>query len=173
MNIVNAFHSKSYKFSIPQNINDFSNSSNQNYDNTSKSSGVSKVFNNLKINSKNDIFKEDAINQQIKRQDRDVNDMQIEEFAFEQSVSQTEQITIIGNKNEGKGKSKRIYSEDEKEDSTDNNKSKKIKLNINKANFQYIQRNYIADDDENDISNNPNLHSEDQDEFDIPEDGFE
>ncbi|PKC01870.1 hypothetical protein RhiirA5_455477 [Rhizophagus irregularis] len=113
--------------------------------------------------------------------------MQIEEFAFEQSVSQTEQITIIGNKNEGKGKSKRIYSgyydEDEKEDSTDNNKSKKIKLNINKdlnilykiilANFQYIQRNYIADDDENDISNNPNLHSEDQDEFDIPEDGFE
>ncbi|CAB4443748.1 unnamed protein product [Rhizophagus irregularis] len=168
-----AFHSKSYKFSIPQNINDFSNSSNQNYDNTSKSSSVSKVFNNLKINSKNDIFEEDAIKQQIKRQDRDVNDMQIEEFVSEQSVSQTEQITIIDNKNEGKGKSKRIYSEDEKEDSADNNKSKKIKLNSNKANFQYIQRNYIADDDENDISNNPNLHSEDQDEFEIPEDGFE
>ncbi|CAB4388748.1 unnamed protein product [Rhizophagus irregularis] len=103
------------------------------------------------------IFKEDAIKQQIKRQDRDVNDMQIEEFASEQSVSQTEQITIIDNKNEGKGKSKRIYSEDEKEDLTDDNKSKKIKLNSNKANFQYIQRNYIADDDE----------------FDIPEDGFE
>ncbi|PKK60924.1 kinase-like protein [Rhizophagus irregularis] len=118
-----AFHSKSYKFSIPQ----------------------------------NNIFKEDAIKQQIKRQDRDVNDMQIEEFASEQSVSQTEQITIIDNKNEGKGKSKRIYSEDEKEDLTDDNKSKKIKLNSNKANFQYIQRNYIADDDE----------------FDIPEDGFE
>ncbi|GBC11182.2 kinase-like domain-containing protein [Rhizophagus irregularis DAOM 181602=DAOM 197198] len=153
-----AFHSKSYKFSIPQNINDFSNSSNQNYDNTSKSNSVSKVFNNLKINSKNDIFKEDAIKQKIKRQDRDVNDMQIEEFAFEQSVSQTDQITIIDNNNEEKGKSKRIYS---------------IKLNINKANFQYIQRNYIADDDENDISNNPNLHSEGQDEFEIPEDGFE
>ncbi|EXX68739.1 hypothetical protein RirG_102410 [Rhizophagus irregularis DAOM 197198w] len=57
-----------------------------------------KVFNNLKINSKNDIFKEDAIKQKIKRQDRDVNDMQIEEFAFEQSVSQTDQITIIGKK---------------------------------------------------------------------------
>ncbi|UZO05310.1 uncharacterized protein OCT59_025667 [Rhizophagus irregularis] len=69
-----------------------------------------KVFNNLKINSKNDIFKEDAIKQKIKRQDRDVNDMQIEEFAFEQSVSQTDQITIIDNNNEEKGKSKRIYS---------------------------------------------------------------
>ncbi|CAB4443743.1 unnamed protein product [Rhizophagus irregularis] len=165
-----AFHSKSYKFSIPNNINDFNNSSNQS---TSKSNSISKVFNNLKINSKNDIFKEDAIQQQIKRQDSDVNDMQIEEFASEQSVSQTEQITIIDNKNEGKGKSKRIYSEDEKEDLTDDNKSKKIKLNSNKAKFQYIQRNYIADDDENDISNNPNLHSEDQDEFEIPEDGFE
>ncbi|PKB92007.1 hypothetical protein RhiirA5_446525, partial [Rhizophagus irregularis] len=64
---------------------------------------------------------------------------------------------------------------DEKEDLTDDNKSKKIKLNTtsNKAEFQYMQRNYIADDDENDISNNPNLHSEDQDEFEIPEDGFE
>ncbi|PKK71400.1 kinase-like protein [Rhizophagus irregularis] len=165
-----AFHSKSYKFSIPNNINDFNISNNQS---TSKSNSISKVFNNLKINSKNDIFKEDAIQQQIKRQDSDVNDMQIEEFASEQSVSQTEQITIIDNKNEGKGKSKRIYSEDEKEDLTDDNKSKKIKLNSNKANFQYIQRNYIADDDENDISNNPNLHSKDQDEFEIPEDGFE
>ncbi|CAB5308565.1 unnamed protein product [Rhizophagus irregularis] len=129
MNTVNeeqeAFHSKSYKFSIPNNINDFNNSSNQS---TSKSNSISKVFNNLKINSKNDIFKEDAIQQQIKRQDSDVNDMQIEEFASEQSVSQTEQITIIDNKNEGKGKSKRIYSEDEKEDLTDDNKSKKIKL---------------------------------------------
>ncbi|CAB4479743.1 unnamed protein product [Rhizophagus irregularis] len=120
-----AFHSKSYKFSIPNNINDFNNSSNQS---TSKSNSISKVFNNLKINLKNDIFKEDAIQQQIKRQDSDVNDMQIEEFASEQSVSQTEQITIIDNKNEGKGKSKRIYSEDEKEDLTDDNKSKKIKL---------------------------------------------
>ncbi|CAG8610191.1 18619_t:CDS:2, partial [Rhizophagus irregularis] len=64
----------------------------------------------LPKNIKIDIFKEDAIKQKIKRQDRDVNDMQIEEFAFEQSVSQTDQITIIDNNNEEKGKSKRIYS---------------------------------------------------------------
>ncbi|CAB4443798.1 unnamed protein product [Rhizophagus irregularis] len=104
------------------------------------------------------IFEEDAIKQQIKRQDRDVNDMQIEEFVSEQSVSQTEQITIIDNKMKERANLKEFIQ---------------IKLNSNKANFQYIQRNYIADDDENDISNNPNLHSEDQDEFEIPEDGFE
>ncbi|PKK70300.1 hypothetical protein RhiirC2_779886 [Rhizophagus irregularis] len=157
-------------------INEFNNSINQNYDNTLKSSSISKVFNDLKINSKNG----KEIQQQIKRQDHiDVDEMQIEEFVSEQSVSQIEQnnFTIIDNKNEGKGKSKRIYSgyydEDEKEDLTDNNKSKKLKLNSNKAKFQYIQRNYISDDDENDISNNPNLHSEDQDEFEIPEDGYE
>ncbi|PKY32094.1 kinase-like protein [Rhizophagus irregularis] len=165
-----AFHSKSYKFSIPNNINDFNNSSNQS---TSKSNSISKVFNNLKINSKNDIFKEDAIQQQIKRQDSDVNDMQIEEFASEQSVSQTEQITIIDNKNEGKGKSKRIYSEDEKEDLTDDNKSKKIKLRPIFNIYKEIILQMMVRDYENDISNNPNLHSKDQDEFEIPEDGFE
>ncbi|GBC11231.2 kinase-like domain-containing protein [Rhizophagus irregularis DAOM 181602=DAOM 197198] len=169
-----AFHSKSYKFSIPHNINEFNNSINRNYDNTPKSSSISKVlskvFMKLKINSKNDNFKEKTTQQQIKRQDHidHVNDMQIEEFVSEQLVSQIEQnnLTIIDNKNEVKGKSKRIYSEDKKEDLTDNDKS-------NKAKFQYIQRNYISNDDENDISNNPNLHSEDQDEFEIPEDGFE
>ncbi|CAB5308859.1 unnamed protein product [Rhizophagus irregularis] len=112
---------------------------------------------------------EKTTQQQIKRQDHiDVNDMQIEEFVSEQLVSQIEQnnLTIIDNKNEVNGKSKRIYSEDKKEDLTDNDKS-------NKAKFQYTQRNYISNYDENDISNNPNLHSEDQDEFEIPEDGFE
>ncbi|PKC60724.1 hypothetical protein RhiirA1_489472, partial [Rhizophagus irregularis] len=116
-----------------------------------------------------DNFKEKTTQQQIKRQDHiDVNDMQIEEFVSEQLVSQIEQnnLTIIDNKNEVNGKSKRIYSEDKKEDLTDNDKS-------NKAKFQYTQRNYISNYDENDISNNPNLHSEDQDEFEIPEDGFE
>ncbi|PKY30342.1 kinase-like protein [Rhizophagus irregularis] len=168
-----AFHSKSYKYSIPYNINEFNNSSNQNYHNTSKSRSISKVlskvFKKLKINSKNDNFKEKTTQQQIKRQDHiDVNDMQIEEFVSEQLVSQIEQnnLTIIDNKNEVNGKSKRIYSEDKKEDLTDNDKS-------NKAKFQYTQRNYISNYDENDISNNPNLHSEDQDEFEIPEDGFE
>ncbi|CAG8709501.1 9403_t:CDS:2, partial [Rhizophagus irregularis] len=53
--------------------------------------------------------------------------MQIEEFVSEQLVSQIEQnnLTIIDNKNEVKGKSKRIYSEDKKEDLTDNDKSNK------------------------------------------------
>ncbi|UZO05270.1 uncharacterized protein OCT59_025628 [Rhizophagus irregularis] len=165
---------KSKKVIIPHNINEFNNSINRNYDNTPKSSSISKVlskvFMKLKINSKNDNFKEKTTQQQIKRQDHidHVNDMQIEEFVSEQLVSQIEQnnLTIIDNKNEVKGKSKRIYSEDKKEDLTDNDKS-------NKAKFQYIQRNYISNDDENDISNNPNLHSEDQDEFEIPEDGFE
>ncbi|PKB96776.1 hypothetical protein RhiirA5_434265 [Rhizophagus irregularis] len=172
-----AFHSKPYKFSIPHNINDFSNSSNQNYDKTSKSSsissiskGLSKVFNKLKINSKKGTFKGKKI-QQIKRQDIDVSDIQSEKFVSGQSVSQTEQnnFTIIDDKNGIKDKSKRIYSgyydEDEKDDLNNNNSS-------NKAKFQYIQRNYIANDDEGDISNNPNLHSEEQDELEIPEDGF-
>ncbi|EXX72255.1 Cdc15p [Rhizophagus irregularis DAOM 197198w] len=99
-----AFHSKSYKFSIPHNINEFNNSINRNYDNTPKSSSISKVlskvFMKLKINSKNDNFKEKTTQQQIKRQDHidHVNDMQIEEFVSEQLVSQIEQnnLTIIG-----------------------------------------------------------------------------
>ncbi|CAG8610174.1 18618_t:CDS:2 [Rhizophagus irregularis] len=61
----------------------------------------------------------------------------IGDIISEQSECQVKQnnFTIIDNKNETKGKSKRIYSEDEKEDLvTDNNKSKKIKLNSNKGN---------------------------------------
>ncbi|PKY61559.1 hypothetical protein RhiirA4_486700, partial [Rhizophagus irregularis] len=64
---------------------------------------------------------------------------------------------------------------DEKEDLvTDNNKSKKIKLNSNKVEFQYMQRNYFVNNDveDDETFNNPNFHSEDQDELEIPEDGF-
>ncbi|CAB5380313.1 unnamed protein product [Rhizophagus irregularis] len=100
----------------------------------------------------------------------------IGDIISEQSECQAKQnnFTIIDNKNETKGKSKRIYSEDEKEDLTDNNKSKKIKLNSNKVEFQYMQRNYFVNDDveDDETFNNPNFHSEDQDELEIPEDGF-
>ncbi|RIA88391.1 hypothetical protein C1645_826394, partial [Glomus cerebriforme] len=60
---------------------------------------------------------------------------------------------------------------DEKEDLTDNNKSKKIKSNNYKVKFSYTQRNYIANDniEDEEISNNPNLHSNDQNELEIPE----
>ncbi|CAB4478981.1 unnamed protein product [Rhizophagus irregularis] len=89
-----AFHSKTYDFSIPDNIEDFNNSSDQKINKTSKinsgSKRLSKVFKRLQISSKNETM------QQMKG-----------------SV-----------------------------------------------------------DDDNEIHNNPNLHSEDQDEFEIPDDGF-
>ncbi|GBC07456.1 hypothetical protein RclHR1_07490001 [Rhizophagus clarus] len=96
----------------------------------------------------------------------------IEDIVSEQSVNQSKKNNFTITDNEIMGKYKRIYSEDENEDLTDN-KSKKIKFTSNKVEFQYIQRNYINDDiDDDEISNNPNLHSEDQDELEIPEDGF-
>ncbi|POG75414.1 kinase-like domain-containing protein [Rhizophagus irregularis DAOM 181602=DAOM 197198] len=68
------FHSKTYDFNIPDNIDDFNNSSNQktskinNYFKAS-SKRLSKVFKKLQINSKNDIQndnKKETIQQQIK-----------------------------------------------------------------------------------------------------------
>ncbi|CAB4485601.1 unnamed protein product [Rhizophagus irregularis] len=98
-----AFHSKTYDFSIPDNIEDFNNSNDQKINKTSKinsifkggSKRLSKVFKRLQISSKND-------------------------------------IPIDHKKQQMKGS--------------------------------------VNDDDE--IHNNPNLHSEDQDEFEIPDDGF-
>ncbi|GES80106.1 kinase-like domain-containing protein [Rhizophagus clarus] len=98
-----AFHSKSYDYSIPDNIDDFNKSSKHNSNRSSKiinifkgsSKRLSKVFKKLQINS-NDNEKE----QQIKSQ------------------------------------------------------------NIN------------IDDDDEEVYNNPNLHSKEQDELEIPEDGF-
>ncbi|GBB99043.1 hypothetical protein RclHR1_00340034 [Rhizophagus clarus] len=63
--------------------------------------------------------------------------------------------------NEAKSKSKRIYfDDDDNEEVNKNVKSKKIKLSNNKD----------MEDDE--ITNNPNLHSEDQESLEIPEEGF-
>ncbi|GBC12238.2 kinase-like domain-containing protein [Rhizophagus irregularis DAOM 181602=DAOM 197198] len=111
MDIINeeeqeAFHSKTYDFNIPDNIEDFNNSNDQKINKTSKinsifkggSKRLSKVFKRLQINSNNDI------------------------------------------------------QNDHKKETTQQKKGS------------------VNDDDE--IHNNPNLHSEDQDEFEIPDDGF-
>ncbi|GET50419.1 kinase-like domain-containing protein [Rhizophagus irregularis DAOM 181602=DAOM 197198] len=105
-NTTEAIYSKVYDFSIPDNIDDFNNSSNLRVNKTSRISsnfkginkGLSKVFKPLKISSKDDI----------------------------------------------------------------RNDHKKVIMRRTKGS--------VNDDDE--IHNNPNLHSEDQDEFEIPEDGF-
>ncbi|CAB4479777.1 unnamed protein product [Rhizophagus irregularis] len=101
-----AFHSKTYDFSIPDNIEDFNNSNDQKINKTSRinsilkggSKRLSKVFKMLQISSKND-----------------------------------------------------------------------ISIDHKKETMQQMKGS-VNDDDE--IHNNPNLHSEDQDKFEIPDDGF-
>ncbi|CAB4478979.1 unnamed protein product [Rhizophagus irregularis] len=100
-----AFHSKTYDFNIPDNIEDFNSSNDQKINKTSKinsifkggSKRLSKVFKRLQLSLKNDI------------------------------------------QNDHKKETMR-------------------------------QMKKLVDDDE--IHNNPNLHSEDQDKFEIPDDGF-
>ncbi|PKC75021.1 hypothetical protein RhiirA1_387668 [Rhizophagus irregularis] len=62
---------------------------------------------------------------------------------------------------------------DDKDNVNHNIKSKKIKLSNNKEfqYIQYIQKSYIANDDveDDEITNNANLHSEDQENLEIPE----
>ncbi|CAB4385649.1 unnamed protein product [Rhizophagus irregularis] len=104
-----AFHSKTYDFNIPDNIEDFNNSNDQKINKTSKinsifkggSKRLSKVFKSLRISSKS-------------------------------------------SKND-------------------------IPIDHKKETMQQMKGS-VNDDDE--IHNNPNLHSEDQDEFEIPDDGF-
>ncbi|CAB4424121.1 unnamed protein product [Rhizophagus irregularis] len=101
-----AFHSKTYDFNIPDNIEDFNNSNDQKINKTSK------------INS---IFK---------------------------------------------GDSKRLSEEFKSLQISSNND---IQKDYKKETMQQMKGS-VNDDDE--IHNNPNLHSEDQDEFEIPDDGF-
>ncbi|CAB4424181.1 unnamed protein product [Rhizophagus irregularis] len=101
-----AFHSKSYDFSIPDNINDFSGSNKQN------SNKSLKVIN---------IFKDDG-------------EKLPEEFRKLQ-----------------------IYSNDDEKEIV----QKQTKM-----------QNINIDDDGDDTHNNPNLHSNEQDELEIPDDGF-
>ncbi|CAB4439315.1 unnamed protein product [Rhizophagus irregularis] len=95
---------------------------------------------------------------------------EIEDFVFKRTEHQIGQydLTIIMPDN---SKSKRIYFDDEEKE--DIIKSKKIKLSENKGKFQYSQMNYVTNNnvmEDDDISNNPNFHSEDQEELEIPED---
>ncbi|GES76256.1 kinase-like domain-containing protein [Rhizophagus clarus] len=76
-----AFHSKSYDcFNIPDNIDDFTNSSNQNYDTTSKTEMSKKLFNvfeKLQISSNNDKInygKEIVEQQQINKYNVKIDD---------------------------------------------------------------------------------------------------
>uniref|UniRef100_U9UZH4 Protein kinase domain-containing protein n=1 Tax=Rhizophagus irregularis (strain DAOM 181602 / DAOM 197198 / MUCL 43194) TaxID=747089 RepID=U9UZH4_RHIID len=98
----------------------------------------------------------------------------IEDIISEQTEHQIEPNNSTAINKEVKGKSKRNnFNDDDKDDVNHNIKSKKIKLSNNKE-FQYIQKRYIANDDveEDEITNNANLHSEDQENLEIPEDGF-
>ncbi|CAB4388165.1 unnamed protein product [Rhizophagus irregularis] len=50
----------------------------------------------------------------------------------------------------------------------------KLQINSNEIIQQKTKRQNIGDiDDEDEVYNNPNLHSKEQDEFEIPDDGFE
>ncbi|CAB4495358.1 unnamed protein product [Rhizophagus irregularis] len=49
----------------------------------------------------------------------------------------------------------------------------KLQINSNKIIQQQMKRQNIGDiDDEDEVYNNPNLHSKEQDELEIPDDGF-
>ncbi|CAB5298023.1 unnamed protein product [Rhizophagus irregularis] len=104
-----AFHSKTYNYNIPYNIDNFINKNN---DNASKS-----------INIIEDDNKE---------------------------LSEVTEIIQINYSNSN---------------NVQNDYKKEIIQQVKKHNFDYI-------DDENEIYNNPNLHSEEQDELVIPDDGF-
>ncbi|CAB4417371.1 unnamed protein product [Rhizophagus irregularis] len=79
-----AFHSKSYDcFNIPDNIDDFNNSNDQNYVDTSKESSIlkddseelSKPFNDLQINLNEDNYGIEIMEQQqIKKHNIDIDD---------------------------------------------------------------------------------------------------
>ncbi|CAB4463975.1 unnamed protein product [Rhizophagus irregularis] len=102
---------------------------------------------------------------------------EIEDIISEQTEHQIEPNNSTAINKEVKGKSKRInFNDDDKDNVNHNIKSKKIKLSNNKEfqYIQYIQKSYIANDDveDDEITNNANLHSEDQENLEIPEDGF-
>ncbi|GES78406.1 kinase-like domain-containing protein [Rhizophagus clarus] len=94
-----AFHSKPYDFSIPYNIEDFDNKSN---DNTSKSSDILKddsskklfkIFENMQINSNNDnqvSYKEETIQQVKKHNIDDIDDEEMYDTSNFHSEEQAE-----------------------------------------------------------------------------------
>ncbi|PKY45754.1 kinase-like protein [Rhizophagus irregularis] len=104
-----AFHSKTYNYNIPYNIDDFINKNN---DNASKSINI------------------------IEDDNKELSE-----------VTENMQINYSNSNN------------------VQNDYKKEIIQQVKKHNIDYI-------DDENEIYNNPNLHSEEQDELEIPDDGF-
>ncbi|UZO02669.1 uncharacterized protein OCT59_021148 [Rhizophagus irregularis] len=48
----------------------------------------------------------------------------------------------------------------------------KLQINSNKIIQQQMKRKDIDIDDEDEVYNNPNFHSKEQDELEIPDDGF-
>ncbi|PKK67295.1 hypothetical protein RhiirC2_714217 [Rhizophagus irregularis] len=76
-NATEAFHSKPYSFSIPNNIDDFNNSNIEKNVNISKSNSVYKVFEKLEIDSNYNIQNDDekaSTVQQTKKHHLDIND---------------------------------------------------------------------------------------------------
>ncbi|CAB4496146.1 unnamed protein product [Rhizophagus irregularis] len=103
------FHSKTYNYNIPYNIDDFINKNN---DNATKSINI------------------------IEDDNKELSE-----------VTENMQINYSNSNN------------------VQNDYKKEIIQQVKKHNIDYI-------DDENEIYNNPNLHSEEQDELEIPDDGF-
>ncbi|GBC12221.2 kinase-like domain-containing protein [Rhizophagus irregularis DAOM 181602=DAOM 197198] len=145
-----AFHSKSYDFSIPANINDFNKPRNQSNNNTSK---LHSIFN---ANSKNlsKTFEKLPIKDEIVQQTKGPYVISDSEKLPKEFIN----LQINSNKIiKQQMKRKNIDSDDDEKEVI---QQKTKRQNIND----------IDDDDE--MYNNPNLHSEEQDELEIPVDGF-
>ncbi|PKY46974.1 kinase-like protein [Rhizophagus irregularis] len=168
-----AFHSKLYDFNIPNNINDF-NGSNKQYSKklSSDSEKLPKKFINLQINSNK------IIQQQMKRKNIDHDEKEIiqQKMKRHNIVDIDDDDEVYNNPN--------LHSKEQDEFEIPDDDSEKlpkefINLQINSNNDekeiiqQKMKRQNIADiDDDDEVYNNPNLHSKEQDELEIPDDGF-
>ncbi|CAB4389349.1 unnamed protein product [Rhizophagus irregularis] len=145
-----AFHSKSYDFSIPANINDFNKPRNQSNNNTSK---LHSIFN---ANSKNlsKTFEKLPIKDETVQQTKGPNVISDSEKLPKEFIN----LQIKSNK---------IIKQQMKRKNIDSDDDEKEVIQ------QKMKRQNINDiDDDDEMYNNPNLHSEEQDELEIPDDGF-
>ncbi|PKK75473.1 kinase-like protein [Rhizophagus irregularis] len=145
-----SFHSKSYDFSIPANINDFNKPRNQSNNNTSK---LHSIFN---ANSKNlsKTFEKLPIKDETVQQTKGPNVISDSEKLPKEFIN----LQIKSNK---------IIKQQMKRKNIDSDDDEKEVIQ------QKMKRQNINDiDDDDEMYNNPNLHSEEQDELEIPDDGF-
>ncbi|GBC12229.2 kinase-like domain-containing protein [Rhizophagus irregularis DAOM 181602=DAOM 197198] len=145
-----AFHSKSYDFSIPANINDFNKPRNQSNNNTSKLHSI------FKANSKNlsKTFEKLPIKDETVQQTKGPNVISDSEKLPKEFFN----LQINSNK---------IIQQQMKRKNIDSDDGEKEVIQ------QKMKRQNIGDiDDDDEMFNNPNLHSEEQDELEIPDDGF-